>query len=82
MSVMAITEQIPPTEQLLRTPGQGRCELLCGELIMMAPAGFEHGNDSDSNPHPATEPTGPAPSCQNPTGDRHLVASRGDLGVL
>jgi Uma2 family endonuclease len=30
-------------EELLETPGLGRCELLHGELIQMTPAGFEHG---------------------------------------
>lgn len=30
-------------EQLLATPGLGRCELVRGELVMMTPAGFEHG---------------------------------------
>jgi len=40
---MATTEQITTAEQLLHTPGLGRCELLRGELIMMSPAGFEHG---------------------------------------
>jgi Uma2 family endonuclease len=28
---------------LLQSPGLGRCELVRGELIMMTPAGFEHG---------------------------------------
>ena len=40
---MATTEQITTAEELLRTPGLGRCELVRGELIMMTPAGFEHG---------------------------------------
>jgi len=30
-------------EQLLQAPDLGRCELLRGELVMMTPAGFEHG---------------------------------------
>jgi len=30
-------------DQLLATPGLGRCELVRGELILMTPAGFEHG---------------------------------------
>jgi hypothetical protein len=29
-------------QELLETPGLGRCELLHGELIRMTPAGFEH----------------------------------------
>jgi Uma2 family endonuclease len=29
---------------LLRTPDLGRCELVCGELIEMTPAGYEHGS--------------------------------------
>ena len=35
--------QIVSAEQLLETPGLGRCELVRGELIMMTPAGEEHG---------------------------------------
>ncbi|MFH1923166.1 MAG: Uma2 family endonuclease, partial [Planctomycetota bacterium] len=34
---------ITTADQLLQTPGLGRCELLCGKLVVMAPAGFEHG---------------------------------------
>lgn len=30
-------------DELLAAPGLGRCELVCGELIMMSPAGLEHG---------------------------------------
>jgi len=30
-------------EQLFATPEVGRCELLRGELILMSPAGYEHG---------------------------------------
>lgn len=32
--------------ELLQTPGLGRCELVHGELILMTPAGFEHGRIS------------------------------------
>lgn len=39
-----ITPQIVTAEQLLQTPGLGRCELVRGELIMMTPAGFDHGS--------------------------------------
>jgi len=41
---MATTEQVTTADQLLHTPGLGRCELLRGELIMMSPAGSEHGH--------------------------------------
>jgi len=37
-------QQIVTAEQLLQTPGLGRCELVRGELIMMTPAGFDHGS--------------------------------------
>lgn len=40
---MAVTVQITTAEQLLHAPELGRCELVRGELIMMSPAGFEHG---------------------------------------
>jgi Uma2 family endonuclease len=40
---MATTHQIWTAERLLHTPDLGRCELVRGELIMMTPAGFEHG---------------------------------------
>ncbi len=40
---MSTTESITTAEQLLHTPGLGRCELVRGELIMMSPAGFDHG---------------------------------------
>jgi Uma2 family endonuclease len=40
---MSIAGQITTAEQLLQAPDMGRCELLRGELIMMSPAGFEHG---------------------------------------
>ena len=40
---MTTAEQITTAEQLLRNPGLGRCELVRGELILMTPAGFEHG---------------------------------------
>lgn len=40
---MAIIQHITTAEQLLDAPDLGRCELRRGELIMMSPAGFEHG---------------------------------------
>jgi Uma2 family endonuclease len=40
---MTITQHITTAEELLRTPGDGPCELVRGERIMMTPAGFEHG---------------------------------------
>ena len=40
---MTAVDQISTAEQLLKAPGLGRCELLRGELIMMSPAGCEHG---------------------------------------
>ncbi len=40
---MVTTYHNVTVEQLLATPGLGRCELVRGELIMMTPAGFEHG---------------------------------------
>ena len=44
LPAMSTTQQITTAEQLLQTPGLGRCELLYGELVMMSPAGFEHGS--------------------------------------
>ena len=42
---MATTQpHIETADQLLKTPGLGRCELVRGELIMMTHAGFEHGS--------------------------------------
>jgi Uma2 family endonuclease len=40
---MAATEQITTAEQLSEAHGLGRCELVRGELVMMSPAGSEHG---------------------------------------
>ena len=40
---MATVERVTTAEQLLELPGLGRCELLRGELVMMTPAGAEHG---------------------------------------
>jgi Uma2 family endonuclease len=40
---MATVQHITTAEELLQTPGLGRCELVHGELIMMSPAGCEHG---------------------------------------
>jgi len=41
---MATTEHITTAAQLLEASGLGRCELVRGELIMMSPAGSEHGS--------------------------------------
>ena len=40
---MATTQSITTAEQLLHAPDLGRCELVRGALVMMTPAGFEHG---------------------------------------
>jgi Uma2 family endonuclease len=40
---MSTIEKITTAPQLLDAPDLGRCELVRGELIMMSPAGFEHG---------------------------------------
>ena len=42
---MATVQEIEITtaEELLDAPDPGRCELVLGELVMMSPAGFEHG---------------------------------------
>jgi len=32
-----------PADELLQAPGLGRCELLRGEVVPLAPEGFEHG---------------------------------------
>lgn len=40
---MSTTEHITTADQLLKATGLGRCELIRGELVMMSPAGFEHG---------------------------------------
>jgi Uma2 family endonuclease len=39
----ASTTQTMTAEELFQAPGLGRCELVRGELIMMSPAGEEHG---------------------------------------
>ena len=40
---MATVESITTAEQLFHMPELGRCELVRGELIMMSPAGSQHG---------------------------------------
>jgi Uma2 family endonuclease len=40
---MVATAPITTAEQLFQAPDLGRCELVRGELIMMSPAGSEHG---------------------------------------
>jgi Uma2 family endonuclease len=40
---MSVTVHNASAQQLLESPPPGRWELLRGELVMMAPAGFEHG---------------------------------------
>jgi Uma2 family endonuclease len=40
---MATMEPITTAEQLFHAPELGRCELVRGELIMMSPAGSQHG---------------------------------------
>jgi Uma2 family endonuclease len=40
---MSTLLQITTAEELLHAPDLGRCELVRGDLIMMSPAGFEHG---------------------------------------
>ena len=41
---MTTTEPITTAEQLFRHPELGPCELVRGELLMMSPAGSEHGS--------------------------------------
>jgi Uma2 family endonuclease len=40
---MSITEPITTAEQLFHSPDLGRCELVRGQLVMMSPAGSQHG---------------------------------------
>ena len=40
---MAMIEDITTAERLLAAGDIGRCELVRGELVMMSPAGSEHG---------------------------------------
>jgi Uma2 family endonuclease len=42
-SQMTSIQHITTIEELLRASDLGRCELIRGELVMMTPAGFEHG---------------------------------------
>ena len=44
MTQMSITQSLLTAEDLLAMPhGEGRYELVCGELLTMSPASFEHG---------------------------------------
>ncbi|MGD0383323.1 MAG: Uma2 family endonuclease [Thermoguttaceae bacterium] len=40
---MTTIEKLVSAEELFQMPDLGRCELVCGELIRMTPAGFKHG---------------------------------------
>ena len=40
---MSTMLHITTAEELLHAPELGRCELVRGDLVMMSPAGFEHG---------------------------------------
>lgn len=42
-ATMSVLQNITNAEQLLGATALGRCELVCGELIRMNPAGFLHG---------------------------------------
>ena len=42
-ATMATAFSITTAEELLHSPELGRCELVRGDLVMMSPAGFEHG---------------------------------------
>jgi Uma2 family endonuclease len=44
---MTTTKPLITADFLLRTPDLGRCELVCGELIEMTPAGYQHGRIID-----------------------------------
>src|SRR5215218_2442731 len=39
----ALTEKLVTADELLAMGDIGRCELIYGELVMMSPAGAEHG---------------------------------------
>jgi Uma2 family endonuclease len=40
---MATVHEVTTAEQLFEAANLGRCELVRGELLMMTPAGYEHG---------------------------------------
>ena len=40
---MTTVQEITTAQQLFEAPDLGRCELVQGELVMMSPAGYEHG---------------------------------------
>jgi Uma2 family endonuclease len=52
---MTRAERITTAKQLLENPDLGRCELVRGQLIMMTPAGFEHGRIVANITAPLTE---------------------------
>ena len=43
MTAIAAEPKLVTADELLAMSGVGRCELIYGELVMMSPAGLEHG---------------------------------------